>query len=84
MQKPNWLQILIECKNKVQEQVALYTKTPKQAQPDLGIGAGGDPIKPIDIVAENAIVDTLREHKISFTFISEESGVKELGENPRC
>jgi myo-inositol-1(or 4)-monophosphatase len=67
----------------VQDQVALYTKTPKQAQADLGIGAGGDPIKPIDIAAENAIVDTLREHKISCTFISEESGVKELGENPQ-
>jgi myo-inositol-1(or 4)-monophosphatase len=53
-----------------------------QSQPNLGIGAGGDAIKRIDLVAENAIVDTIREHEVSFTLISEESGVEEYGESP--
>jgi myo-inositol-1(or 4)-monophosphatase len=48
----------------------------------LGVGAGGDPIKQIDLAAEEAIVDTVRKHETSFTLISEESGVKEFGEHP--
>jgi myo-inositol-1(or 4)-monophosphatase len=48
------------------------------------VGAGGDPIKQIDLAAEEAIVDTLRKHKTSFTLISEESGVKEFGEHPHA
>jgi len=58
-------------------------KTLKQPQPDLGIGAGGDPIKQIDLAAENAIINTLREYGISFTLISEESGIREYGRKPR-
>ena len=53
------------------------------ATPDLGIGAGGDPIKQIDLVAENAIMNTLKEHEISFTLVSEESGIKEYGKTPQ-
>ena len=79
----NWLQVLIQCKNNIQKQIAPLLKTLNQPQPDLGIGAGGDPIKQIDLVAENAIINTMKNHKISFTLISEESGVKEYGENPR-
>lgn len=81
-QETDWLQILIHCKSNIQEQIAPLLKTLSQPQPDLGIGAGGDAIKRIDLAAENAIVDTLREHDVSFTLISEESGVKEYGENP--
>jgi len=36
-------------------------------------------MKPVDLVAEKAIVETLRQNDISFTLISEESGVKEFG-----
>jgi len=43
------------------------------------MGAGGDAMKPVDLVAEKAIVDTLKEYGVSFTLISEESGVKEFG-----
>jgi myo-inositol-1(or 4)-monophosphatase len=78
-----WLNILIKCKNNIQEQITPLLKTLKQPQPDLGIGAGGDPIKQIDLAAENAIINTLREHNVSFTLISEESGIKEYGSNPR-
>lgn len=78
----NWLQILKECETKIQKQIAPLIKTLNEPQPNLGIGAGGDPIKQIDLAAENAIVNTIKKHEISFTLISEESGIKEYGENP--
>jgi len=78
----NWLNILTQCKNNIQKQITPQLKTLKQPQPNLGTGAGGDPIKQIDLTAENAIINTLKKHKISFTLISEESGIKEYGKNP--
>jgi myo-inositol-1(or 4)-monophosphatase len=36
-------------------------------------------MKPVDLAAENAIVDTLKQHDVSFTLVSEESGVKKFG-----
>jgi myo-inositol-1(or 4)-monophosphatase len=82
-QQINWQQILIQCKNNIQKQIAPLLKTLNEPQPNLGIGAGGDPIKQIDLVAENAIIKTLEAHGVSFTLISEESGVKEYGEKPQ-
>jgi len=79
----NWQQILIQCKDNVQKHIAPLIKTLNQPQPDLGVGAGGDKIKQIDLAAEDAIINTLKSHKISFTLISEESGVKEYGEAPQ-
>lgn len=78
----NWLQILIRCKNNIQKQIKPLLKTLNQPQTNLGIGAGGDPIKQIDLAAENAIINTLRRNNLSFTLISEESGIKEYGEKP--
>jgi len=78
----SWLQILIQCKSNIQKQIAPFLETLDLPQPNLGLGAGGDPIKQIDLAAENAIIETLKKHKISFTLISEESGVKECGETP--
>jgi myo-inositol-1(or 4)-monophosphatase len=83
MLQPNWPNILLECKNQTQKQIKPVLKTLNQPQPNLGIGAGGDQIKQIDLAAENAIIDTLQKHKISFTLISEESGIKEYGETPQ-
>jgi myo-inositol-1(or 4)-monophosphatase len=80
-QRPDWDHILIQCKNRVQKEIAPLLKTVNKPQPNLGIGAGGDPIKKVDMAAENAIVDTLKEKGISFTLISEESGMKTYGEN---
>ena len=60
-------------------------KTIREPQPNLGTGAGGDAMKPVDLAAEKAIVDTLKQHDVSFTLISEESGVKKFGAAPaRC
>ncbi|MGA2681271.1 MAG: inositol monophosphatase family protein [Candidatus Bathyarchaeia archaeon] len=80
MQKQtNWQKILLECKNNVQKNIAPCFKTIKETQPNLGVGAGGDAVKPMDLAAEKAIIDTLNQHNISFKLISEESGVREFG-----
>jgi len=76
----NWQEILLDCKNNVQESIKPYQKTIKEPQPNLGVGAGGDVMKPMDLAAETAIFDTLKHHEVSFTLISEESGVKKFGE----
>ena len=78
----NWLEILIHCKERVKERIYPHLKTLNEPLPDLGKGAGGDPIKPVDLAAEKAIYEVLQEYGISFTLISEESGVMEFGENP--
>jgi fructose-1,6-bisphosphatase/inositol monophosphatase family enzyme len=78
----DWLQILIYCKEKVKESIRPHLKTMGEPQPNLGTGAGGDLIKPVDLAAEKAIVEGLRQHDISFTLVSEESGLKEFGDNP--
>ena len=56
--------------------------TIREPQPNLGTGAGGDAMKPVDLAAETAIVETLKQHDVSFTLISEESGVKKFGATP--
>ena len=47
------------------------------------MGAGGDMMKPVDLAAETAIVETLQRHDVSFTLVSEESGIKKVGANPK-
>jgi myo-inositol-1(or 4)-monophosphatase len=79
----DWLKILDECKHNVRKQIAPLLKTIKKPQPSLGIGAGGDPIKKVDLAAEKAIIKTLKRHGLSFTLISEESGIRAYGSNPK-
>jgi myo-inositol-1(or 4)-monophosphatase len=79
----DWLQILTRCKDNVKKRVCPLLKTLSEPQPDLGKGAGGDAMKPVDLAAEKAIVDTLRQSGVSFTLVSEESGVQAFGETPR-
>jgi len=79
--KVDWLKILPECKSRIRADIAPLLRAAGQPQPDLGIGAGGDPIKGADLAAEKAIVAVLEEHEVSFTLVSEESGVKEYGRN---
>jgi myo-inositol-1(or 4)-monophosphatase len=75
----NWQEIFSHCKNKVKASIQPCRKTIREPQPNLGTGAGGDTMKPVDLEAEKAIVETLKEHGVSFTLISEESGVKKFG-----
>lgn len=78
----NWLDILIQCQKNIQNQITPLLNTSNRSQPDLGIGAGGDPIKQVDLAAESAITNTLKEHNISFTLISEETGMQKHGPTP--
>jgi myo-inositol-1(or 4)-monophosphatase len=82
--KIDWLPILIQCRDNVKKKITPLLKTAhRQQQPNLGVGAGGDPIKQIDMAAEKAIVETLVRQGISFTLISEESGIREYGKNSK-
>lgn len=84
MQSQNdWLKTLVYCKENVKERIRPHLKTLSEPQPDLGKGAGGDSMKPVDLAAEKAIVEILQQSDISFTLISEESGVKEFGKTPK-
>jgi len=78
-----WMQILVQCRDNVQKGIRPLLKEMRKPQPNLGIGAGGDPVKKIDLAAEKAIMDTLQKHKVTFTLISEESGMIEYGTNPQ-
>ena len=78
----DWQKIFVECKNNVRTSIKPCLATIREPQPDLGTGAGGDAIKPVDLTAETAIVETLKQHDVSFTLISEESGVKKFGSTP--
>jgi myo-inositol-1(or 4)-monophosphatase len=83
MNREDWLETLVECKDNVKKRIAPLLKKLDRPQPDLGVGAGGDPIKKVDLAAEKAIVETLTARGISFTLVSEESGVLEHGKNPQ-
>jgi myo-inositol-1(or 4)-monophosphatase len=80
--QPEWFKILNECKNNVEKSIKPHLKTLNEPQPDLGKGAGGDAMKPVDLAAEKAIVETLQQNNVSFTLISEESGFQKVGEKP--
>jgi myo-inositol-1(or 4)-monophosphatase len=80
--KEDWGQILIRCKENVKHRIKPHLKEMVQPEPNLGRGAGGDPMKPVDLAAEKAIVEVLQQSDISFTLISEESGVKKFGGTP--
>lgn len=78
----DWQQIFTECKNNVQKAIKPCLKNLKAPLPNLGIGAGGDLMKPVDLASETSLVNTVLGHGVSFTLISEESGVKEFGAKP--
>lgn len=81
--KFNWQQILTECKISIKTAIKPCLKNMGKPQPNLGVGAGGDLMKPVDLAAETAIIQTLQRHRVSFTLISEESGTTEYGDDPR-
>ncbi len=81
--KTDWQQIFTELKPNIQTAVKPCLATIREPQPNLGMGAGGDMMKPVDLAAESAIVQTLQQHGVCFTLISEESGIKEYGDSPK-
>ena len=75
----NWSKVLLEAADEVRVQVAALAGT-KEAKLGLGIGAGGDVTKKIDKVAEDAIIEVLNRHKASCILVSEEAGIKAIGD----
>ncbi len=78
-----WLEIFASCKDNIKACIKPHLNTIGKPQPTLGMGAGGDQMKPVDLAAEKAIVETIRQYDVSFTLISEESGVQEYGKTPK-
>lgn len=79
----DWQFIFEQCRVNIQKAIEPCLKTRSEPQPDLGMGAGGDLMKPADLASESAIVKTLKDHGVSFTLISEESGIKKYGESAK-
>lgn len=69
--------ILIEACSKVRSQVSRLVGT-EEANESYGMGAGGDISRKIDIVAERAVMDTLKTHGLNCTVIAEEAGRVDL------
>ncbi len=79
----DWLTVLTQCRENIYLHVKPLLKGLKAPQPDLGRGAGGDQMKLVDLAAEKAIVEVILQHGVSFTLVSEESGIKEFGEQAK-
>jgi len=77
----DWLDILKECSQKMRKEVLNFYGSPDAAI-GFGIGAGGDIMKKIDLIAEKALIDVLEKHEVSCTLISEETGTKKIGPQP--
>jgi len=75
------LDILKECSQKMRKEILNFYGSPDAAI-GFGIGAGGDTMKKIDLVAEKALTEVLEEHKVSCTLISEETGTRKIGSQP--
>jgi len=78
----DWNEILKEAAEKVKNEVNKALGS-KDANENLGVGAGGDITKKIDYIAEKAVIDTLSNLNVSCILISEESGVKKIGDAPK-
>jgi len=58
-----------------------FFKSP-EASFGFGIGAGGDVMKRIDLIAEKTLIETIENAGFSCTLVSEETGIRKIGENP--
>lgn len=75
------IKILEEAARRVYDNVKHLPGT-KESAGDFGIGAGGDISRKIDILAEKAVLDYLKEINFSCTVLGEECGRVELSKNP--
>ena len=71
------LRVLIEACTRVRSEISTLPGT-EDAYESYGVGAGGDISRRIDIVAERAVMDTLKEHGVNCTVIAEEAGNVDL------
>ena len=77
----DWLTLFKECSKKIRKEVMPFFKSP-EANFGFGVGAGGDIMKRIDLIAEKALIETIEKAGFSCTLVSEETGVREIGDNP--
>jgi len=64
----DWQLVLSQCKSNVNKSIEPCRKTIREPQPNLGTGAGGDAMKPMDLAAETAIIDILTQASHFFYF----------------
>jgi len=76
-----WLSLLEACSQRIRGRV-LELFGSAEARVALGVGAGGDIMKKIDAVAEEAMIETLQDYDVSCTLISEETGTRKIGSKP--
>ena len=77
----DWSNILKQCSHKMTKEIlALFGSVEAD---ELYKGEKGSTMKKIDMAAEEALIGTLNDHNVSCTLISEETGVKEIGLNPK-
>ena len=74
------VEILREASDKIYQSVAGLAGTANAAG-DFGVGAGGDVSRNIDITAEKAVLDHLKEADFGCTILGEECGKVELGDS---
>jgi len=75
------IEVLEEAARRVYNSVKHLPGT-KESAGDFGRGAGGDISRRIDILAEKAVLDYLREIKFSCIVLGEECGRIEISDNP--
>ena len=78
----NWLRLFQEVSKEVYNEVN-STIGSKQAKKIVGKGAGGDMTRHIDKRAEEIVIKFLERKKVSCILVSEECGIKIIGENPK-
>jgi len=81
MMAVEWLGLLEACSQRIRGRV-LELFGSAEARVALGVGAGGDIMKKIDAVAEEALIKTLQGYGVSCTLISEETGIRKMGSEP--
>ena len=76
------IKVLAEASRRIYASIDGMAGTDK-AGGDFGIGAGGDVSRNIDIVAEKAVLDYLKEINFECIVLGEECGRVELSKNPK-
>lgn len=69
--------VLLEACTNVRSRASRLVGT-EEANESYGVGAGGDVSRKIDIVAERAVMDTLRDYGLNCTVVAEEAGKVEV------
>jgi myo-inositol-1(or 4)-monophosphatase len=76
----DWLNLFQEASEKVCRKVKPILGSEK-AKKVMGMGAGGDLTKYIDLLAEKIVIETLEAKDASCTLISEECGLRKIGKS---